>query len=126
MPPRPDPLRTGPQLHAWRTGQWLTESDLSGPLVVFVHGFASSSASADKLAAYVDRTFPVAVFDYLSHEGIDRGGDDLSRRLVRFSSALARTQFALVGHSMGGLVAKWFARHADPSLRSSLRGLATL
>jgi pimeloyl-ACP methyl ester carboxylesterase len=122
----PDPLRSGPQLHAWRTGDWLAAEDLTGPLVVFIHGLAASSISVAKLAAHVSRTFPVAVFDYLSHEGIDRGADDLSRRLDRFSSRLATARFAIIGHSMGGLVARQFARHATERLRAALSGLATL
>src|SRR5262245_25797618 len=123
---RPDPVRSGAQLHAWRTNEWLTDDDLTGPLVVLIHGFTSSSTSIAKIATHVHHSFPVAVFDYPSHKGIDRGAHDLSERLKRYSNTLSRTGLALVGHSMGGLVARYFARHADPALRVGLKGIATL
>jgi pimeloyl-ACP methyl ester carboxylesterase len=122
----PDPERSGPQLHAWRTGQWLVEGDLAGPLVVLVHGLGSNSVPLNELAQYVARTYPVAVFNYAAHKGIASASDHLSQRLQRFAPALKRYRFAVIGHSMGGLVAKHFARHAAESLRVNLAGIATL
>lgn len=126
MRDRPDPLRAGPQLYLWRTGDRPGDENLNGPLVVFIHGFAASGAQLQRLASHVDSSFTVAMFDYTSYKGIDRGADDLSQLLARFSPVLAATGLALVGHSMGGLVAKQFARHADLALRRTLRGIATL
>ncbi len=121
-----DPLRSGPQLRAWRTGRWLTARDLTGPLVIFVHGFTATSVSISELASHVDAVYQVAVYDYVSHEGIDKAADDLAHRLERLAGRLDPTGFALIGHSMGGLVAKYFARHAPQLVREPLKGLATL
>lgn len=126
MPEPPDPLRSGSQLRLLRTGQWLTASDVQAPVVVFVHGLASSSSALAPLTKYVDRVFSVAVFDYVSHDGIDCAARELAHRLETFASDLRKHGFALVGHSLGGLVAKHLARFSNVSVTQSLRGLATL
>lgn len=122
----PDPLRSGPQLTSWRTKHWLADEDIVGPLVVFVHGFSASTAPLATLAEYIANRFAVAMFDYSSHAGVETGAADLSRRLQRFAVRLQDARFALIAHSMGGLVAKQFARSAANPLQSVLAGIATL
>jgi pimeloyl-ACP methyl ester carboxylesterase len=122
----PDPLTNGPQLHSWRTRQWIDDHDLARPLVVLVHGIGSDSQQFTSIANYLENHFAVAVYNYASHEGIDLGARGLSVRLERFAPRLAKTGFALIGHNTGGFVAKYFARHAAESLRPAVAGLATL
>jgi pimeloyl-ACP methyl ester carboxylesterase len=121
-----DALRSGPQLRAWRTQEWLTAEDIAGPLVVLVHGLAATSAGFQSLATHLSKRYAVAVFDYVSYEGIDRGAGDLAVRLKRFAPTLTQHGFALIGHSMGGLVAKHFVRLGPADLTSAAKGLATL
>ena len=121
-----DALRSGPQLRAWSTQEWLTADDITGPLVILIHGLAATSAGLKSLATHVAKRYCVAVFDYASFEGIDRGADDLVARLKRFSPALAKHGLALIGHSMGGLVARHFLRFGPDELKAATKGLAAL
>ncbi len=122
----PDPLESGPQLHLLRTRQWLVDADITGPIVIFIHGLGANSDSLLSLAHYIDRTYPSAVYNYASHIGIADASNHLSQRLERFAQTLASKRLVLIGHSMGGLVSKHFARHAAPSLREAVAGIATL
>ena len=81
-----------------------------GPLLVCVHGLGGSGEDfADHVAALATRT-TVAVVDLRGHGQSDRAEDysldRLARDVVAVADALGAATFRLVGHSMGGMVAR--------------------
>ena len=48
-----DVIRAGAELVIPETGQWLRDIDITGPLIVLVHGFTSQGKYLHKLAAYL-------------------------------------------------------------------------
>jgi pimeloyl-ACP methyl ester carboxylesterase len=98
-------------LHGHRVGLRLAGE---GPVLVFVHGMASSSAAWTRAGALLARRFTVVAPDLLGHgETVTAGGDyslgaqaTLLRDLV---VALGYERATIVGHSYGGGVAMQFA-----------------
>lgn len=93
----------------------------SGPLVVLVHGIASSSATFDNLVPLLTPSRRVVAIDLLGF-GRSPGPSDAEYTLEEHVAALARTiqrvagrdPFTLVGHSLGSLVAtRYAAQHGS-------------
>jgi len=77
-----------------------------------------------ELARHVEgHRFIAALFNYDSYLGIDQASADLSDRLRLLIKNLTNHSFVLIGHSMGGLVARAFARNVQPPLREALKGI---
>ena len=122
----PDPLRTGTHL-VGLDGKGITRAAIQSPAVITIHGF---TASADRLGGLHDSLeqhgFSVAALHYHSFAGIDNAAHDLSVRLKLVRPPLQEHGFVLLGHSMGGLVARYYAQVIHDEPRSSLRGIITL
>src|SRR6266487_3223240 len=114
MPEERDVIHTGADLVRCDTGRWLTPQDLTAPLVICVHGFTSHGRYMVELARHVEgHRFIAALFNYDSYLGIDQASADLSDRLRLLIKNLTNHSFVLIGHSMGGLVARAFARNVQ-------------
>lgn len=90
--------------------------------VVFVHGiFCNAGVWHRQLAALrgVDNLFTVNLFPPVA--GIDRFARQLAERVDEVCRAAGTSQVILVGHSMGGLVARaWLARHGGAARTARL------
>jgi pimeloyl-ACP methyl ester carboxylesterase len=87
--------------------------DQRRPLAVLIHGVESDAAIWDDLRAFLQDQRPapqVATFSYPNDEAVERIAGALAARL----RALGDQPLLLVGHSMGGLVAR--AVVEDPAL----------
>jgi cis-3-alkyl-4-acyloxetan-2-one decarboxylase len=88
----------------------------SGPLVVMLHGIASSSVTFERLVPLVEPHHRVIAIDLLGF-GDSPAPDDAEYTIPEHVAALARTlralrlrgPFVLVGHSMGALIASRYA-----------------
>lgn len=123
-----DVIRSGAELVLAGTGAWLTPRNISGPLVVLIHGFTSHGRYMQQLGTYLSQhDYVVALFNYDSYLGIDTAALVLEERLRPLAPTLVQGEgYALIAHSMGGLVARQFALQARTPLRDVLRGVALL
>jgi hypothetical protein len=120
-----DVIRSGAELVLARTGKWLTPRDVDANLIVLVHGFTSHGRYLADLAGFLDsHGFCSAIFNYDSYLGIDQAARDLADRIDQVRAPVERYGFAVVAHSMGGLVARSFSRIT--ALRENLRGVVLL
>lgn len=122
-----DPVRGGPFLRAFKTGNWLTPGDLGAAPVILIHGFTASGAYFTDLASFLEGFgFTAILFEYDSYVGVDQASLSLSQMLGMFETHL-KNGFCLIGHSMGGLVARHFVQMTSTAtLHSLIRGLCTL
>lgn len=101
--------RRGPVLH-------LAGDEGSGPVVVLIHGIASSSVTFEKLVPMLVGSHRVISIDLLGF-GESPSPEDATYTLEEHVGALERTidslalreKFVLVGHSMGSLIASRYA-----------------
>jgi pimeloyl-ACP methyl ester carboxylesterase len=123
-----DVIRSGAEIVLASTGAWLTPADVTGPVVVLVHGFTSHGRYLERLGQYLSRYgYVAALLNYDSYLGIDAAAVVLHERLTPLAPSLVAKQgYALVAHSMGGLVARHFASNVRSSLLDVLRGIALL
>jgi pimeloyl-ACP methyl ester carboxylesterase len=120
-------VRSGAELVHAREARWVVSGDVSGPLVVFVHGFTAHGRYLSQLARYIgSQHYVAALFNYDSYLGIERAATDLEFLLEDLEDVLTRHGFVLVGHSMGGLVSRYFGEFSRSPCTSALRGIATL
>jgi pimeloyl-ACP methyl ester carboxylesterase len=95
-------------------------------MVIFVHGFTSHGRYMNHLADYVRSCgYSAALFNYDSYRGIDVAAADLELRLSPMMAPLNLHGYAVVAHSMGGLVALQHVLKAQ-TCRSALRGVVLL
>ena len=122
-----DVIRGGPTLVNSETFNWLTPQEIDRPAIVFIHGFTAHGRYMTQLASYVrGHEFSTALFNYDSYRGIDVGASDLGARLDAISVPLKQHGYALVAHSMGGLVAIQHVLADSPLMRLALRGIVLL
>lgn len=119
-----DPARTGSRLRLPRATTWLAPRHVTGPVVILIHGFTADGAYLDELAEYIENSgFVSAVYEYHSYAGIHESAFALSARLAPMAQQLESSGYVLVGHSMGGLVARYFTCMCR---RAGLKGIALL
>ena len=122
-----DVVRTGPELNLSSTGKWLTPRDINAPVAILIHGFTSHGRYLQEMAEFLDgHDLCCATFNYDSYLGIDTAAKELVAALKYFEKSLLGHGYGLIGHSMGGLVARQFVHTVDSSLRKRLRGIVTL
>jgi len=85
--------------------------------VLFVHGMSDSPASFSDLVASLDRSrFQPWLYSYPSGVHLDVIADHLNQTMAKLRARYRVGQYAVVAHSMGGLIARDFIlRHADSS-----------
>lgn len=83
--------------------------------VLFVHGIGGTPASFDLLAGQLDRTrFQPWVYYYPSGAHLDQVAEHLDQTMAKLQARHHFERFAVVAHSMGGLVSRGFIqRHAQ-------------
>jgi pimeloyl-ACP methyl ester carboxylesterase len=109
-------LRRPPLLH-------IAGDEGEGPVVVLVHGIASSSVTFQKLVPLLEPTHRVISIDILGF-GRSPAPADAEYTLEEHAAALRRTlrslglrePFVLVGHSLGSLIATRYAAENPDSL----------
>ena len=84
------------------------------PLVVLIHGLGLTHEVWDQVIAALSPKFCVLTYDMLGHgQTPSQPKPDLSAlaaQLARLMDELGRTQAALVGFSLGGMIARRFAQ----------------
>jgi len=121
-----DPIRSGASLSTAES-HWLHPSQIRAPLIVLIHGFTGDGEYLRKFATYCEGYgFLTALFEYDSYLGIDDAATKLTHRLAAAGERLIDVGFALIGHSMGGLVARAAICSLSPNHRKALKGLVTL
>lgn len=122
-----DVIRAGAELIHPDTGKWFLGTETRAPVVVFVHGFTAHGRYLSRLAEFVGaHGFAAALFNYDSYRGIDHAAHDLEMLLVELDEAIREDGIFLVGHSMGGLVARHFVQYGAERSGIRVRGIATL
>jgi pimeloyl-ACP methyl ester carboxylesterase len=81
----------------------------SGRAVVFIHGFtADASYMQDLMHQFSGAGFSPFAFEYACHRGIEHSAAGLVHllKLLDRNQTISKNKVVLVGHSMGGLVAR--------------------
>ncbi len=98
--------------------RWQYAEGGQGEPVLLVHGMAGSKENWYRTARYLGRHYRVIIPDQLGFGASPEAADgdyripQQARRLAHFAAALGIRRFHLVGHSMGGAIAGWYAtRH---------------
>lgn len=86
-------------------------------VVVFVHGYGAAGPVFEPMRAHVERALdvPTVDFTYGSLSGFARVARDLAAHVDRAAGPHARVD--LVGHSLGGLVARWYVQELGGAAR---------
>lgn len=107
-----DPRRSGDSLICFHTRKNCQPIDfLNAPNVILIHGFMANSVYLSSMAEnFEGNGFTVFLFNYNSYKGIANAAHSLLEKLARFDSLtdgyISKERVTLVGHSMGGLVAR--------------------
>ncbi|HXW85647.1 MAG TPA: alpha/beta fold hydrolase, partial [Candidatus Binataceae bacterium] len=90
--------------------------------VILVHGFGGNRSNLLLLAAYLKLAGfeRLAYFEYPAHQSIPSSADALGRMAHQVGG---EGGVHLVGHSLGGTIARWYATGAR---RGAVRSLVTL
>jgi pimeloyl-ACP methyl ester carboxylesterase len=117
---RYDVVRHGSTLRSIRTRDWLTPRDIKSHLVVLIHGFASNGDHLKRFGRFVQaHGNTVALYEYDGHRGFDDAAVALVHKLTSLEDAIADCGgFSLIGHSMGGLVARWATTMSPAQLKA--------
>src|SRR5688572_15318478 len=84
--------------------------------VLFIHGINDSPARFSYLIEQLDRTrFQPWLYSYASHAHLDSVADNLHETVQQIRQSYRFHSIAVVGHSMGGLVARGFIQRQDQS-----------
>lgn len=85
-------------------------------IVVFIHGWLATAGVLRPLRRHVERELgvPTASFTYLPSLPVER----VAERLREFVDGLARdVRVHLIGHSVGGIVARWYVQRLGGAAR---------
>lgn len=102
--------RSGDFIGCFPDGKRATDSDFgTKPAVVVIHGFTADASYLGTLMQQLDGAgFAAFSFEYACFRGIDYAGKSLVSllSLLDANGAISANRLVLVGHSMGGLVAR--------------------
>ena len=110
-------------------GIWFLEAyDPNRVPVLFVHGINGTPASFEYLIGNLDRKrFQAWVYYYPSGLHLGIIADHLAQTMTKLQVRYSVPSFAVVAHSMGGLVSRGFVlRHAESSRNSSIPLFVTI
>lgn len=105
-------IRHGNEIVRFSDGKRAAPSDFKGAQVaLFIHGFtADASCMALLMQQFSDSGYVALAFNYACFDGIDIAAQSLNEILEGLDrlngGAIARQRLVIVGHSMGGLVAR--------------------
>ena len=128
----PDPehnvFAAGPEIVSVTTGKWLPEHQIDRQLLVFIHGFTAHGRYFKEFAQYFQDMdcYCCAIYNYDSYKGIDVAAQSLIDLLKPYEEKICKFGFAMICHSMGGLVARFAINHLPDGLKQGLCGLVTL
>jgi pimeloyl-ACP methyl ester carboxylesterase len=90
-------------------------NDPKRPTVLLVHGMNSSSGGFVHMAPLLERAgFGVVVYDFPDNRDLDESAPRFVRDWSDFRSRVGeRRPWAIVAHSMGGLLARWYVEGDD-------------
>jgi len=102
--------RDGSHLLVLPSFQEATQGDFSQPLsVILIHGFTADASYMRELGrAFTGAGYTAFAFEYPCYRGIDYAAKVLADLLKNQDAHLSVHKTVLVGHSMGGLVARAF------------------
>ncbi|MBB3180985.1 alpha/beta fold hydrolase [Variovorax sp. Sphag1AA] len=103
--------QSGDAILRFSDGVKATEADFATqkPVVLFIHGFTADASYMRELMHQFDGSgFASFAFEYASYCGIDHAARSLVSLLTLFDrkGTISSSKIVLVGHSMGGLVAR--------------------
>ena len=94
----------------------------SGPGLLLVHGFGGAKEDFADHVQVLARDHTVVIFDHRGHGASDKPGspaayslDRLATDTLQVADASGLDSFRLLGHSMGGMVARQACRSENPS-----------
>lgn len=112
MPPQSAARRNGARILNFPELLPATRSDFGQPkTVLFIHGFtADARYMASLMRQFAGAGYKCLVYEYPSDRGIDVAADTLLGLLRAYDThgLVSKEKLSLVGHSMGGLVARAF------------------
>ena len=93
------------------------------PHVLFVHGYLAGGAVFDPLRAHVESALAHTTtdFEYGPHRAFEAVAEDLVAHVEQLPRELP---LVLVGHSLGGLIARWYVEELGGAVR--VDGVVTL
>jgi pimeloyl-ACP methyl ester carboxylesterase len=122
-----DPIASGSVLLHGVTDTVLSSRQVTRPCVVLIHGFTMDGNNMGDLATAVESEGMIpAVYHYHSYDGLDRAAWTLAVHLDRIRPALTANGVVLVGHSMGGLVARYLYQFASDKVKEVVKGIVLL
>lgn len=104
--------RSGDQVVRFPDRVRVTHKDIEGDqqIVIVIHGFTADASYLEQIMQdLTDDAVKVFAFEYACYRGIDTAAENLRHRisLLDRGGELSRSRVTLVGHSMGGLVARY-------------------
>ena len=125
-----DPIQSGPYFH-WIDGTRVFPTHVKDNMttIVLIHGFTSHGRYLKHLGDFlVAANMQTLVFSYQSWRGISEAADNLTALVQAINAQsggrLCRRKLVLIGHSMGGLVAR--AAVLQKTMQKLVRGVAAL
>lgn len=97
--------------------------------VVLIHGYQANSTLFDSFKEFLEKSgFPVECFDYESESGVANGAKELESFLAGMREKYSKKgiqikRFDLIGHSMGGLVARYYTCRPDYDINRNVEKL---
>jgi pimeloyl-ACP methyl ester carboxylesterase len=110
--------------------KWAQPKDfMARDLVIIVHGFTAHGGYLQEIGRFIEQFgYQVFIFNYNSFRGLRRASESLADFLSRYDKlsdgAISRNRIFVVGHSMGGLVARHLA--LIPEAAKLMRGIVML
>ncbi len=127
--PQHDVLRSGAELIVAGARTWVTPRDVDAGTVILISGCTAHGHGMTALGHLLEgHGLRPLYFRYDPAEGIEAAAQALITRLRPLGAGLADHGYALLGHGLGGLVARRMAQVLpdDTPLKPTLRGIATL